>query len=76
MPRGIQCVYGLCHSHRGNIAMPESAGISMPAADPRAEVWETLRGALSRTQLEGATRCAVRLYAELRDRSTWRTTRS
>jgi hypothetical protein len=48
--------------------MPESTGIALPAADPRAEAWETLRGALARPQLEGATRCAVRLYAELRDR--------
>jgi hypothetical protein len=53
--------------------MPESTDIAMPetdvsGTDQRAAVWETLRAALAREQLEGATRCAVRLYAELRDR--------
>jgi hypothetical protein len=45
--------------------MPET---DVSGTDQRAAVWETLRAALAREQLEGATRCAVRLYAELRDR--------
>jgi 3'-phosphoadenosine 5'-phosphosulfate sulfotransferase (PAPS reductase)/FAD synthetase len=48
--------------------MPDSIDVSVPGTDPRSAVWETLRAALPRPQLEGATRCAVRLYAELRDR--------
>lgn len=40
----------------------------MPETDSRTAVWETLSAAMPRQELDGATRCAVRLYAELRDR--------